>query len=372
MSQKKIKTSNKTLSSDGMTMDELLKKFGTDVKSLSVGDKVTGVIIEKTPGRVVVDIGGKSEGLVAEKSYKESESYIKTINVGDKIEARVIVPEMPDGYTILSLRQASTQAVWSKLRKAYEGEEAVSVEGKSANPSGIVVEIDGITGYVPRSQVSKEVLKNIQSLVGKRFKVKIIDIDQDAKRVIFSEKEVSEAEELGILRDAIAKIKIGETYDGEITSIYDFGCFVRVMAKIDKNEVPVEGLVHISELSWEKISKPSDTHHEGDKVKVKVIGKDKGKLALSIKQVIEDPWERIEEKYYPDLRIDGKVVKQSDFGIFVGLEPGVEGLVHMTKIPPGKKFVKGDSMKVIIEEVDGANRKISLGLVLTEKPIGYK
>jgi small subunit ribosomal protein S1 len=134
----------------------------------------------------------------------------------------------------------------------------------------------------------------------------------------------------------------------------------------------LEGLVHISELSWDKIGKPEEIVSVGDNVKVKVIGKKNGKLALSIKQTQKDPWEEAEKRYPKDKKVEGKVVRVSDFGMFVSLEPGVEGLVHITKIPPTKKFEVGDDVNVVIEEIDSKAKKLSLGLVLTAKPVGYK
>ena len=136
--------------------------------------------------------------------------------------------------------------------------------------------------------------------------------------------------------------------------------------------MPIEGLVHVSEFSWGKIEKPSDVVSEGKEVVVKVIDIADGKLSLSFKQAQKDPWEEVEKKYKKEAKVKGKVIRRSDFGIFVELEPGVEGLIHMTKIPPGEKFEEGQEVNVYLEEIDGKKRKISLGLILTRKPIGYK
>jgi len=147
----------------------------------------------------------------------------------------------------------------------------------------------------------------------------------------------------------------------------------RVKGKIsEKEEVELEGLVHISELSWDKVGRAEDAFKAGDEVKVKVIGKTNGKLAFSIRQTQVDPWDKIEDKYKKESRVKGKISKLTDFGVFVQLEPGIEGLVHLTKIPPGKSLAKGDSVNVYVEEIDPKEKRISLGLVLTEKPVGYK
>jgi ribosomal protein S1 len=158
-----------------------------------------------------------------------------------------------------------------------------------------------------------------------------------------------------------------------VTKIYAFGCFVQIQVEIKKGKkVPVEGLVHISELSWEKVSDSKEIVTEGEKVKVKIIGKKDDKLSLSMKQAKKDPWESAVKKYKKDKKLKGKVVRLSDYGVFVQLEPGVEGLIHMTKIPPATKLEEGKQVDVYVERIDPEARKLSLGLVLTTKPIGYK
>lgn len=376
-SKKKPTSRRKSSRSDPQTMEDILAQFGTDEPAigLSMGDKVKGKIVKIEPGRVIIDIGGKSEGLVAEKAYKQAEDFIKTLKKGDKVETVVLVPETQEGFTILSLRQAAEAATWEKVEKAYDKSETVKVGGVSVNPSGVTVQFGSLSGFVPMSQIGKVTSKKVQALVGKRFEVMVIDFDQSAKKVIFSEKEVSEKEELARARGAMKSIKEGDEFEGVVTTIYDFGCFVKVDAPIGagkKEKVPLEGLVHISELSWDKVDNPANVVTEGDKVKVKVIGKRNGKLAFSIKQTEKDPWESVSKKYKKDKKVKGEVMKVSDFGTFVQLEPGVEGLIHITKIPPGKKLNKGDKVDVYVEGVDAKEKRISLGLVLTEKPVGYK
>jgi ribosomal protein S1 len=375
------KKKSSTKKSTETTMDDLLTKYSSQSVSLSRGDKVTGTIVSITPKRVVVDIGGKSEGIVAEKAFREAQSYIKTLKVGDKVEASVIVSETPEGFVILSFRHTMRNTVWEKVKEAKEKLTPITVEGKSVNSAGVVVVVDGLIGFVPKSQLGKDTTGKIQSLVGKKFKAIVIDYDRENKKIVLSEKEVSEKEQLALARRAMKNLREGDIYDGEVITIYDFGCFVEIKATVGKGKVqktkrkqkvPLEGLVHISELSWEKVEKPGDVVRIGDKIKVKVIGKSSGKLALSVKQIQDDPWKGADKKYKKEKKVKGKVTKLSDFGVFVALEPGLEGLIHTTKIPPGKKLAKGDEVNVYIEEVDVKGRRISLGLVLTQKPVGYK
>lgn len=373
---KKTPKLNKASLSEPKTMKELLAIYDGKPKGLIEGQEIEGKVVDITPKKVLLDIGTKSEGVVAEKAYEEAKDFIKTLKIGDVVTAEVIIPETKDGFTILSLRKAAQEVAWKKLEEAKKKQEPVRVLGKSVNPAGVVVDVEGLVGFIPGSQLGKEVSKNTSELVGKRFEAKVIDLDRSLGKVVLSEKAVSEREEEELLKKALRKIKEGEVYEGEITALFDFGCFVRIKVSLagkkKKEEVSVEGLVHISELSWEKIEKPSDLFKVGKKVKVKVIGKKDGRLSLSIKATQEDPWEKAAVRYKKDTKVKGKIAKISDFGVFVQLEPGVEGLIHMTKIPPGKKLTEGEDIDVYIEDVDIKRRKISLGLVLTTKPVGYK
>jgi ribosomal protein S1 len=372
----KTKTSEKTSKEGAVTMADLLAKYDKALKTFSIGEKVKGKVIALIPGRVIIEIGGKSEGIVAEKAYKESENYIKTLKPGDEVEGSVIVTENSEGFTVLSFRQSSQDALWDEVQSASESRTPVSVYGKMSTPSGIVVEYKSVSGFLPKSQLGSEVTKNPASLVGRRFDAVIIDFDKEGRRIIFSEKEVSEKDELDRERAALEQVKTGESYGGTVSAIYDFGVFVAIPLKIGKGksgeETSIEGLVHISELSWDKVDYPGEIYKVGQEVKVLVIGKDKGRLALSIKQIAADPWKTVGDRIKKDQKIKGKVSKVTDFGVFVILEAGIEGLIHMTKIPPGQKYQKGDTVEVYVEEINGSEKRISLGLVLTAKPLGYK
>ena len=367
-SKKSIKS---TKSSEPKSMEALLAKYG-GVKIYSRGDRVKGKVIDKRPKALIVDIGGKSEGMVAESAYEEAKDFIETLEIGDEIEARVIVSETPDGFTILSLRNAASTAAWDALSKAKKDEKEVSVVGKNVTQAGIIVDVHGLTGFIPNSQLGREASKLKDSLIDSSFKAIIIDLDKSQNRIVLSEKMVSEEETLKLIKQAIKNVKEDEVFEGKVTTVADFGVFVEIKVTVGKEEIPVEGLVHISEISWRKVGSASDAFQVGDRVKVKIIGKDKGKLAFSVKQAQKDPWDDVEKKYTPDTRVKGKVVKISDFGVFVEIEPGLEGLIHITKIPPNKKLKVEDEVNAYIEEVDKKERRLSLGLVLTAKPVGYK
>jgi len=355
-------------------MEELLAQSGGKIHAYTRGEKIEGVVVDITNKKVALDIGGKSEGLVAEKAFDEAKEFIKTLKPGDKVLATVIIPESPDGTTILSFRHAAQDSSWKKLEDSLTKGTPVEARVRGVNPSGVNVEIDGLSGFIPGSQLGKSVSKNIQNMIGRSLQVKAIEVSRQQNRIVLSEKAVSEASQIETAKKALDVVKEGEIYDGEVTSVLDFGCFVKVMVgdKGKKKKTELEGLVHVSELSWKKVDSPSDIVASGDKIKVKVIGKEKGKLSLSVKQAQKDPWDDIDKRYIKDAKVKGEVVKISDFGVFIQIEPGVEGLVHLTKIPPGKKLGKGDKVDCYVEEIDKATRRLSLGLVLTQKPVGYK
>lgn len=361
------------------TMDELLAIYGSSVRNFRTGDLIEGKVLSITDRAMIVDIGGKSEGIVAEKAFNEARDFISGLSVGDQIKASVIAPQNFDGQVILSLRNSARGVVWDRLQECYDEGKPLTVKGKQRTQSGLIVEIEGINGFIPMSLFGRESSKDLTKLIDKHFQAVIVDLDRSETKVVLSEKLVSEADEIKILKKAIAKVKENSIYDGVITTVTNFGVFVTIDIATGKEELKVDGLVHISELSWEKIDNPASKFQEGDKTKVMVIGKEKPKkgggipkLSLSIKKAMDDPWEKALKKYPKDTKIKGKVTKVTDFGVFVSVEEGVEGLIHLTKIPPGKKLEKGDEVSVYVEDIDEKEKKLSLGLVLTAKPVTYR
>ena len=361
---------NTPAKSSPQTMEELLAMAQHKVRAFSTGQKIRAKVLSKNSKSVILDVDGKGEGIVAEKAFVEARDLIKTLKVGDEVTATVLVPESQDGTVLLSLRQAAFDASWGRLEKARDAGAPVAVLGKGVNPSGVTVDVEGVLGFIPGSQLGREAAKDTNSLIGKYFKAVILEVDKLSNKVVLSEKAVSEAEDIKKAKVAVAKIKEGDVYEGEVTTVANFGCFVKL--ELGKDTGTVEGLVHISELSWGKVAYTSDVVSEGDKVKVKVLGVKDGRISLSIKQALRDPWEGVAEKYQVESKVTGKVVKVSDFGVFIQLEPGIEGLVHITQIPPGRKFTEGDEVDCYIQDLDTKTKKLSLGLVLTSKPVGYK
>lgn len=353
-------------------MAELLAGSKNRVQQFTKGQRVEATVLSKSETSVIFDVGGKSEGIVKEKGYTDTKEYIEGLKVGDKVLVTILVPETRDGITILGLKDAMHDVSWDKLEEMKKSGAEVPVLGKGVNPAGFVVDVLGIEGFIPTSQMGKDAVSNAQEMVGKYFKAKVMEVSKVNKKVVLSEKEVSEAGNIALSKKALKSIKEGEVYGGVITTVASFGAFVKIEVPVKKENAYVEGLVHVSELSYSKVALPSDVVHEGDNVKVRVLAAHEGKLALSIKSAGKDPWSEVEEKFKPEDKVTGKVVRISDFGVFVELVPGVEGLIHITKIPPTHKLVVGAEVKCTIEEVNVKDKRIALGLVLTTAPVGYK
>lgn len=355
-------------------MEELLSQTKSQSYGWKRGTEVDGIIVEKTRSAIYVDIGGKSEAMVIDREMKAAKDFIDGLKPGDKVKAIITQVENDKGQTLLSLKKAAMAGVWGFFEEKMKTGEVVKVKGREVNKGGLVVEIRGVQGFVPSSQFGGQHIGKIEELIGRDIEAKVIEVDQIKNRLIFSEREVSEA---GLLKDqeeALNTINIGDELDGEVTGVMPFGLFVKVNSKADGKKITLEGLVHISEISWEKVDEPGQFFKLKDKVKVKVLAKDEksGRLNLSIKQLEKDPWEGIAEKYPTDSKVKGSVVKIAPFGAFVKLGAGIEGLIHISKIPLEKSFKVGQEVNCYIESIDTENRRISLGLVLTAKPIGYK
>ncbi len=357
-----------TKSSGEPTMADLLSRAKSKAQTFIKGQRVPATVISKSDTSVIFDIGGKSEGIVKEKGYTDAKEFIGTLKVGDEVLVTVLVPETREGTTIVALKDAMKDISWKVLEEDKKSGEAVPVLGKGVGAPGFVVDVLGIEGFIPTSQLGREVAANPQSLIGKYFKAKVMEVDKSNNKVVLSEKEISEAGDIAASKKALAGIKEGEIYEGVATTVAPFGAFV----KIKVGKASVEGLVHVSELSYSRVNLPSDVIKEGDEVKVKVLASRDGKLALSIKQAKVDPWSEVEKKFKPEDKVTGKVVRISDFGAFIELTPGVEGLIHITKIPPTQKLTVGQEVKCVVEEVNVKDKRIALGLVLTSIPVGYK
>lgn len=365
--QKVKKTSySKKPSREPETMEELLSQSGGIQLAPKRGDTVDGIVISVSSREVLVDIGKKSFGIVAEWELEQVKDYAASLKVGDKVVAQVINPENEVGYSVLSLRKTSMERRWVMLNQKKETGEDIEVLGLEVARGGLLVEWQSLRGFVPSTQLDPSVTYNPATLVGKQIKVKVLEVDQTVNRLVVSHKAAVLGISPATLRSKLDTIKTSSVLQGLVSGIAPFGLFVDIDG--------LEGLVHISEIAWEKVESPSTFFKVGDKVEVMVldVNTNEGKLNLSIKRLTPDPWKNILDRYTSDTSVTGKVVRVAPYGYFVQLEMGIEGLIHISKIPTGSEPTIGQMIECVVEKVDPVKRKISLTFVPKEKPVGYR
>ena len=351
-----------------ITMDDLLAQAGDGVKQITVGETVSGTILSIKKHEILIDLGPLGVGLVPRREVSFSKNY----NVGDSVIASVIDSELEDGYSLLSLRKAAKDRGWDEIAAKLESGEIITVLPYDANRGGLLVEYEGIRGFLPVSQLSAEhyprvgssdkdeILQRLNGLVNKEIKARILDADRKANKLIFSEKEaVKEG-----LAERFQKLSIGDTVKGIVTGVVDFGVFVNVEG--------IEGLIHISEISWERVNNPADYVKVGQTVEAKIIAIDKERLSLSMKQLTKDPWLDEVEQFKPGDKVEGTVTRITPFGAFVQLSPAVEALVHVSELggdgtDPEKVFTLNERKEFTVLDIDKENRKISLSLGKSKK-----
>ena len=357
-------------------MDKLMEGASSFSGALKRNQKVEGSVTAISKKMVLIDIGAKTEGVVSGEDLAEAYDVLKELKVGEKVSAYVKFPENDQGQIILTLKQAADENRWYKFKKIMDEEKEVEVTGLEVNKGGMVVKVGDIRGFVPTSQFGEKLLGNMESLLNKNFKVRVIEVDKDQNRLIFSEKLVSDFEALAKKGEALELVNVADKFEGTVSGIMPFGVFVTVNVPMKGTDevAKVEGLIHISEISWEKVDDPNVMFKVGQEVHVQVIGIDKavGKLNLSIKQMSGDPWSAIETNFAIGTKHSGKVVRMAPYGIFVNFDKGVDGLIHVSKKPADKEFKVGDKVEVFVENIDVKARRMSLGVVLTEVPVAYK
>lgn len=360
------------------TMEELLAANADKVVIPKKGDTVSGVIVEKSKKSLIIDLGAKTEGIVSDKEFEFAIDFVKELKEGDEVKAIVISTDNDKGQVVLSLKGAASDAKWEYFEEAMEKDQELTAKGIEMNRGGLIVLVNGVRAFVPSSQFSRKYMGKIQNLKGVEFPVKAIEVDREKNRLIFSERHVSEAKELAQKDLAISSVQEGQVYEGVVSGVMHFGLFVTVEVPVkdaDKKDSIgyVEGLIHISEISWEKVNHPKDYHKIGDRIKVKVLGIDEktNKLNLSIKQLDADPWESIEERYGVGTTFTGEVTRIEAFGAFINVEKGVDALIHASKLE-GSSLKVGDKVTVNVENVVPEQRRMSLSIVDTSMPIAYK
>jgi len=362
-------TKSASKSSKMTSMADLLASQGEVQFSFKRGQQIEGTVVLISPKEVLLNVGGKSEATVFHKELTYLGDLIKTFKMGDKVPVTVIVPENDAGQVVVSLRKGGGADRWQRLSQAVESDETIAAFGVEVNRGGILLDFEGIRGFLPASQAELGDAK-LEEWIGRRLEVKVLEADQKANRLIFTQRTSSPVE----VRNspaALKNVEIGDKFESEVTSLLPFGAIVKFTPKDGES---LEGLVHVSELSWSKVADPAEVCKVGDKLEVVVLTKDdkSGRLSLSVKSLTEDPWSKIAGKFEVDQTISGMVKRLTQYGAFVELEGGIEGLIHISKIPPDFSINVGDKVSCTIESIDAESRRIGLSPVLTTKPLLYR
>ena len=340
-----------------LTMADLMA--GVTDQSVAAGSTINGKVLSVKKNEILIDMGPHGVGLVPRREIGFGKKY----NVGDEVVASVIDPELPNGQALLSLRKAAKERGWDEIQKVVEEGRTLTVTPYEANRGGLLIEFEGVRGFMPVSQLSTEhyprtsdkdeILRRLRTMIGTELNAQIIDADQKGNKLIFSEKEAVKDG----LADRLTNLKVGDIVEGTVTGVVDFGAFVNVDG--------IEGLVHISEISWERVAQVSDKLKVGDKIKAKIISIDKDRLSLSIKQTTPDPWLKEAEQFHVGDTVEGTITRITPFGAFVQISPAVEALVHISELGEGgnpeKVFTQNEKRQFVILEIDADNRKIRLG-----------
>lgn len=345
-------------------MEKLLKKEKT--KIIKKGTLIKAKIVSISKKNIFFDIGGKALAILGNLELKQLPTYLPYLKEGDELEVIVISEESRMGYPVVSLKKFFEDGKWEILKEKKEKEEEIEVVCGEYGKGGVFVDFMGIRGVIPKIQLTDQFINNPQKLEGQKIKVKVLEVNKEKNRLVVSQKaavlKLSQKE----LEKRFNQIKEGEIYKAKVLSVSDFGVFCEVEG--------VEGLIHISEISWEKVTDANLYVKPGEEIKVLVVEKNKKdlKLNLSLKRLTPDPWEKIEERYPKDKEVEGEVVRKEKYGYFVKLEPGVEGLIHISKLTGEEKIEIGKKIKVYIEKINKQTRKMSLVLLKKEKPVMYR
>jgi len=361
--------------STATTMADLLTTEGVDIKVPKVGDVLEGRILTVSKNEVVVDIDSFGLGVVRGRELYDEAVRLDALKVGDSVFASVVEPENKEGNIELSFRAAGQERVWSTLTDRMSKREIITTKILDANKGGLMVEVNGVIGFLPVSQLSTEhyprveegdknkILEILKSYVGSPFNVQIITADAEEEKLIVSEKAVGE----GALREKISKLKMGDVVEGEVSGIVDFGIFIKFGDGL-------EGLVHISELAWSRIEHPKDLYKVGQKLQAQVISIDRDRISLSVKRLQADPWLEAIKKYEVGQTVKGKVTKVTQYGAFVELDSDISGLVHSVELSneegkdPSQVVNVGDEKEFKIISIEPQEHRLGLSLrALTAK-----
>jgi len=343
---------------------------GDFVKIPKIGDIVKGKVIDISRSEIRLDIDGLTTGIVRGREFYDESNDYADLKVGDEVEATVIELENESGEMELSFRFAGHQKAWDNLNDLKNEGKIVKATITDANKGGLMIRVGKIAGFLPVSQLMPEhyprvpggdknrILDRLKSYIGKNFDTKIIDANEGEDKLIVSEKAAWEEKQ----KDVIASYKVSDVVEGKVTAVTDFGVFVEF------GEDNLEGLIHISELAWQRIDDPNDFVKVGDKIKAEIINVEGSKIFLSIKKLKRDPWSNVSEKYKVGELVKGKVLKINPFGLFVELDEDIHGLAHISELStkpindPNEVAKPGDELEFKILSIEPENHRLGLSL----------
>ena len=359
--QTDVDDADESRASGDVDFGQLLDQFEQEQATLEEGEVVRGTVVGLSERGVVIDFGYKSEGIVNPAEFTENGQL--TVKAGDEVEVLVKSMETADGLPVLSRADAVRMKAWDDLEKAYR--EGSNVKGRVVDriKGGLRVDIDGIAAFLPGSQVDVRPVRNLDSLRNQIIEAKVIKLNRKRSNVVLSRKAVIEQENTGRKDQTLQQIEEDIVVEGQIKNLTDYGAFVDLGG--------VDGLLHVTDMSWGRLQNPNELFKVGDTIQVKVLkfDRDRERVSLGYKQLLPDPWSSVEERFPVGTRINGRVASVADYGAFVELEPGVEGLVHVSEMSwskrvkhPSKVVNPGDLVEVEVLSVDPKARRISLGM----------
>ena len=347
---------------------ELIPDYDATFPTINEGEVVHGTVVRVDKDEVLVDIGYKSEGVipVSELSIRRSVNPADEVSVGEEIDALVMQKEDAEGRLILSKKRARFELAWKAIEAAAESGEAVNGRVIEVVKGGLILDL-GVRGFLPASLVDIRRVQDLEEFTGKELRCKVIELNRSRNNVVLSRRAVLEDERKEMRQAILDRLNPGDVVDGQISNIVDFGAFVDLDG--------MDGLIHISELSWSHVNHPSEVLEIGQTVKVKVldIDRERQRISLGLKQTQSDPWQQVLEHYHEEDVVEGRVTKVVTFGAFVEILPGVEGLVHISELAqhhvenPREVVSQGDPVNVLILEIDGDRRRLSLSLKRVEE-----
>ncbi len=342
---------------------ELVPDYESTFPTINEGEVVHGTVVRVDKDEVLVDIGYKSEGVipVAELSIRRSVNPADEVGLGDEVDALVLTKEDADGRLILSKKRARFEMAWKAIEAAAESGDAVDGRVIEVVKGGLILDL-GVRGFLPASLVDIRRVQDLDEFMGKELRCKVIELNRSRNNVVLSRRAVLEDERKEMRQAILDRLNPGDVVDGQISNIVDFGAFVDLDG--------MDGLIHISELSWSHVNHPSEVLDIGQNVKVKVldIDRERQRISLGLKQTQSDPWQQVVESYKENDVVEGRVTKVVTFGAFVEILPGVEGLVHISELAqhhvenPREVVAQGQAVNVLILEIDAERRRLSLSL----------